>query len=211
MRSSLVVLTVLGMVCAVSNAWADTPPPWDRGDSGATSATWDFDDGSNPAAPTSSSGTAPAPSISISGEFPQIFWYDDYPDGGTHTGVWLVEGEDMTATVPNYDIDNPVKDIWLQITYLADMPPNVWMWPLGGGPTDMTLEGTTDLGDGYSTSIFSGRLEPNPACEYILISPSECTTYIDQVVIDTICGVPEPGTILLLGLGGLALLRKRRG
>ena len=45
--------------------------------------------------------------------------------------------------------------------------------------------------------------------EEIWIRPAECTTYIDELVIDTIC-VPEPATIFLLGLGGMALLRKRR-
>jgi hypothetical protein len=141
-----------------------------------------------------------------------MFWYDDYPDGGTHTGVWMMaQGENMTATVPNYEDYNPVKDIWLQITYLADFAPNVWMWAEGGSPADMTLEGEIDLGDGYSTVTFSGRLTPNPLTEYILIAPSECTTYIDQVIVDTICTVPEPGTILLLSLGALALFRRRRG
>ena len=33
--------------------------------------------------------------------------------------------------------------------------------------------------------------------------------FVDQIVIDTIC-IPEPVTVCLLGLGALALLRKRR-
>jgi hypothetical protein len=213
MRSSFVVLAVVGILFAFSTAWADdyNPPPWERGAEGTTHAIWEFEDnGANPSAPTSSSGTAGAPSISVSGSFPQTFWWDVYPQDTPHLGVWQFE-DDMTLTVPNYDIDNPIKDIWLQLTYLADMRPNVWMWPEGDSPTGMTLVDETPLHHGYVNATWYGRLEPNPLTEYILIGPSECTTYIDQVVIDTICTVPEPGTILLLGLGGLALLRRRRG
>ncbi|MHC4646467.1 MAG: PEP-CTERM sorting domain-containing protein [Planctomycetota bacterium] len=51
-------------------------------------------------------------------------------------------------------------------------------------------------------------LEPNPASETIWVQPRDCTLYIDEIVVDTIC-TPEPGTLLLLGLGGMVLLRRR--
>ncbi|RKY06419.1 MAG: hypothetical protein DRP56_07445 [Planctomycetota bacterium] len=61
---------------------------------------------------------------------------------------------------------------------------------------------------GWLTETYEFTITPNPAWEDIWFGFEEYPAYVDQVVIDTIC-IPEPATLLLLSLGGLAL-RKRK-
>jgi hypothetical protein len=53
------------------------------------------------------------------------------------------------------------------------------------------------------------EIRPNPKGEWITwdLLPS---TNIEEIVIDTVCVVPEPMTLAVMALGGLALLRRRR-
>jgi hypothetical protein len=60
-------------------------------------------------------------------------------------------------------------------------------------------------GTDWITSIYDITIWPNPAEEWIAIKGD---ILVDELGIRTEC-VPEPATIGLLGLGGLALLRLR--
>jgi hypothetical protein len=213
MRRTLVLCVVTGLMLTLNSVWAEdvNPPPWSRTDAGTTLQWWEFSTDANPTDPEPGyNNTAGVPQVSLTGGFIEnTVWWDIYQG---HEGVWCFE-EEMIASIPNFEQLNPVKEIWLQLTYWSDGIPNILALPEGQSSelVVMTLENNTPLGDDWYQATWSALLEPNPLFEELWIRPAHCTLYVDELVVDTICTVPEPATICLLGLGALALLRRRRG
>jgi hypothetical protein len=211
MKRVATILAVLTVLLLLNTTWAEdyNPPPWRDGEN-TTRSVWEFTDGSfelvAPDLFSANPGVSALPTFSIDNNPPSTMWVPSHQGA---SGVWRLESPgDITIEIENYDVVNPIKEIWMQMTYqaLGDGEPFIFSDPLWSTSTTSDPEANGD----FLNLTFHLTIEPNPARETIWIQPQDCTLYIDQIVIDTICTVPEPATVCLLGLGGLVLLRKRR-
>jgi len=81
-----------------------------------------------------------------------------------------------------------------------------------GGPFAPVQRVDTALTEGFVHSSFDFVLPTCPSIEQVVLSHAFDTVVLDQVVVDTICVVPEPVSMLALvaGIGGLAVRRRPR-
>jgi len=135
-----------------------------------------------------------------------------HPTVDGRTGVWSLSGE-IDVVIPNYEFPNPYKDITISLIWapggVDDFMPDQPLVGVSAIPMDsMTMSVVNDPFEGtiWTQSIYSIRIWPNPPREWIAIKGD---ILVDQLDIKTTC-VPEPATMGLLSLGGLALLRVRR-
>jgi hypothetical protein len=116
----------------------------------------------------------------------------------------------VNLEVPNYEELNPFKEIWVDVG-ASSAPVGVTVSAVDGGVLSFEYLMLPGPGPG-GFADFGVRIEPNPAIEkiqFIIQAPQGGEAVLDYVHVDTIC-IPDPGTIVLLGLGSLALLKKRR-
>jgi hypothetical protein len=216
---TLVVAGVLGQVSAVICDPDQDPAPF-RGGPNTTLQSWLFSTEANPDFPDVKNNPYGDPRIDLEISDPQgpAFYF---PQDGDHQGVWLVNRSymEMIVTVPNNPAKNASKDIWLQITYRSDEMgaiPGIIVFPDGGDTNivpsyamDMVKTNPLDPANlaGYYHAVYKVSLPYNPVFEKIIIRPRDCLLFVDCITIETQC-IPEPMTLVLLGLGGL-MLRKR--
>ena len=204
MLSSILICALL---CSVSLALPSPNVWWDRTDPGAAYAEWGFDTGDNPATPENYDGPGgiPQATITATGDvYGTAGWYETNFLG--RDGVWHGDLTGVSLEIPNYLLPNEYKEIWVEVGFrgfLIDYS------------IDDPLTGVTYLGqnveflpDGWKVLNIGWQIVPNPASETIYMMFEDSGADIDYVTVDTIC-VPEPLSIFLLGLGALALRRRR--
>lgn len=204
------------------------PAPWPRDGATnySTAAEWEFFTDASPS-PLDADGVE-VPLVIGDGLFglpPQVLPSGDIAwtvyDGD---GAWLGGANGIGPGALNFRVGNwidnePLKIVWMQMTYdpgPAGLSPFIeFILPIDPLPiTGVALTGVTDgpipgdaLGRWHRTEVW--EITPNPDFESIQVIVPE-GVLVDQVVIDTISTVPEPGTLALLAISGLAMARRRR-
>ena len=201
---------VLIVAAMTAGAYADDydPPPW-RGGPCSVEAHWKFD---------TESAFAPNPYNTVGGDGcgelhgtePRVT--DPATTGFTwHDGAWKNDGDEaalMYFYLPNWmrELDTSWKDIRFQIAY-DGAAPSVFRCYGFGDQEEYESSLVADLS--YAGHFVQDwRISPNPWHEEFIFDVPVGTS-ITQVVIDTRC-IPGPAALSLLGLGGLALVRRRR-
>lgn len=221
---AVMLLALAATVSPFSTALADdfAPPPWRNDpDGGTTVQEWDFKfsdsvrDINDPLPPDGDSGLkrwGPG----FGGDPPEAWedgawgWIDD---GGGDGKIMPLEDAVLHLFIPNTLDDLRAKFLRIQITYSdRNMPPT------GAKPSVKSVSSNISTGRrfGLPQDPAAGQhwedwiLNPNPHLEYIDIDVPKFVA-IDQLIVDTICTVPEPGSGALLSMGiGVLLLRPRR-
>lgn len=174
--------------------------PW-RGQDGTTYAAWEFsDDNLTPLADVENNpygGSAmvvtPAPGHS---------WEAQYQG---RTGLWPLSGK-FEVGIDNRREANPWKEIWLQLVWATKGGEPIVSELEWGATAELINDIVIDPANGWHHSTYQMFIYPNPSHETIRVAGE---IRVDDVIIETIC-IPEPISLLLLGVGGLWTLRRRR-
>ena len=214
------------LLAGASAAFADDPfPPVWHGEWSTTYQYWDFltndtgsPDGLTPDGPGELVEGLPGEPYIEPGYLPSTrLWVDpngdwiDFDSESGRQGIWPLSGV-IDVLVDNHDPVNPEKWMWVQVTWRstpgttgepdvfpATLPPEYTRTPV-------RIEDEQDYGNGWFTTLYRWEIFPNPIDERFGIVGD---IWVDQLVVDTWC-IPEPATLALLVMGGIAVLRKRR-
>jgi len=203
---SCFILIFVTSVTMAMPVWRTCPP----GQPPTTYQQWTFDDADNPAIPeffNNQYGT-PMAELSTTEMPPDYFGWLSVVDG--RQGVWAGEPLIITLTIPNRPISDEYKEIWLEMDF---MPTLEWIKvtpnPIAGNVIKEIFRDISLVDSQWKKLIIGWRIEPNPNEETICISVTGTGGFVDYITVDTIC-IPEPATIMLLGLGTLVLIKRKR-
>ncbi len=226
MRKFLVVLVMLALVTPVLAD--DMNPPSFRGEPLSYMAKWHaftagtFVTGIYADYENSVDDSDPATTLYNGFQTRLNFDYEPNPGwgikpegGGIHN---TLTDASFTADVLNWVDHLPEKLLRVQVTYsfgfLGGSPPSIsnvsGFGPISGDDPHVRylnnhVNGTAPQGEYFYEDW---TILPNPDWEQIVFYVPQGTV-IEQIVIDTV-SIPEPATMSLLALGGMAALRRRR-
>ena len=212
MKKLIFMTLLLGLIATPALAVINVPSDvwWDIYDPGSTYQDWDFTadyvDGSAGTGWTATPEEMYNPYAddvvlaSISAE-EHIILGDSFKSEYTPILVELL--------IPNYDESNPYKELWVVVQSNV-APTNI---EVDGIPSGDFTSIPLDPDDILETDwIFGYKIIPNPAEESISftipIDPRNGYACLEGIRVDTIC-IPEPGSILLVGVG-ISILRRKR-
>ena len=198
------VILVLALAIATPALAEDLSPAFFRGLPGTTFSDWTYDD--------------PCGVYSFDPPESSSDWYDALP-GGRQGGIDFAYGSwEMNNFIDGYTGNGVIKEIWIQITYSnGTAVPSDFAFGAGyiGDPCEegdfvgVDLVNSQVLDDGWLHDVFHVDIPVVPDYEWIE-GGGGGNVLIDQVIIETWIWVPEPATMVLFGLGGLIMIRRRR-
>ncbi len=199
----IVMILVLGTIALAEDL---NPPEW-RGGSSSTFQLWEFSTPETLLQPDALDNPYGVPVMDV---VPIGDWF---PEVEGRLGVKALSGE-IDIYIPNCPLISGWKDILIQFTwkpagetdFLWDDEPLVGVKPSIGQYELSMVSTSEDLGNGWMYSLYEIKVIPNPPSEWIAIKGD---IFVDKLIVDTQC-IPEPFSFALLGLGAVALLRKRK-
>ena len=224
MKKLILLVAVLALfVCQAAFSLDVQPPPW-RGQLSTTSQMWGFGTYSESGMEIQPDGPAPGgqpwlPSTKLWWEpgplpfeqewmsyyQPSVLQLHDIGYGVIPLSGWI------DVIVDNHD-PNPQNEKWIhiQVTWAPQsggtvFPPIVHVDDLLNGTNEVLPIYEEPLVGPWKTTIYEIHLPQNPIDEWVYI---EGDIFVDELIIDTWC-IPEPGSMALIGIGLLALMKRK--
>ena len=226
-------LLLVAAIIPAAAAMADDllPPPW-RGQPLTTLAEWEFLSPANPTPPDGTivpvvgNGGGGGPLASIGGP---ILW-DPFDGDGAWIGNAPAPGGppgQISLDIPNWIDTMPLKWVQIQMTvqrYFDTTDPlnpvlvtpyvdSISAFDPSGPTSSMLIQVLPELPvnptDGTFLRTEWWKIVPNPDNERIVINVP-VDTLVDEIVVDTISFVPEPSSIVMLGIAIAGLAFRRR-
>jgi hypothetical protein len=214
MKRVVVLAALVSMAISCSASAGILVPGW-AGLVGTTYEEWNFATNATPIIADVLSNPYGIASAAITTGDYSSGWLGDVGLG--RTGLWDLgtANGNIVLNIDNRPLALDYKEIWVQVVYYKSITDAPTVTVVGGDfvssqtsflEVDPIMGGTS----GWYSQASIWRIVPNPSHEVIMIGSNTMGTVVDQIIVDTYCTVPEPATIGMLLIGGVAMLRRNR-